>query len=171
MRTLEWQKLHAIWVSFETSYDLKLEQKLILSLSEIKLLFRLFRFHVETMSFIVSIKTKQKETNQKKLKRSIFLKNIRNIDFSESIRSTAACAAHWHDCPTAACAALGRVFSAFSAPSCHDVSVQQQPVLPLSALICLLNSSLFYPFLPWCVCSTAAWLLPPETEAYSLKNI
>ncbi len=51
-------------VSFETSFDskqLKLESKLVSALSEIKRLFRLFRFYTETESFGVSTEPKQTE--------------------------------------------------------------------------------------------------------------
>ncbi len=55
-------------MSFETSFDSKqpkLEPKIVSALSETKRLFRLFRFHVETASFDVSIKPKLTERNPK----------------------------------------------------------------------------------------------------------
>jgi hypothetical protein len=55
-------------VSFETSFDSKqpkLEPKLVSTLSEIKRLFRLFRFYTETGSFDVSIELKQTEDQPK----------------------------------------------------------------------------------------------------------
>jgi hypothetical protein len=55
-------------VSFETSLDWKqpkLEPKLVSALSEIKRLFRLFRFYTKTASFGVSIEPKQTEDQPK----------------------------------------------------------------------------------------------------------
>ncbi len=63
-------------VSFETSFDskqLKLEPKLVLALSEIKRLFRLFRFYTETESFAVSTEPKQAEEEPKQCDREHIL--------------------------------------------------------------------------------------------------
>jgi hypothetical protein len=59
-------------VSYETSFDSKqpkLEQKLVSTLSETRGLFRLFRFNIETGTFVVSIESKQKENNRNKPKK------------------------------------------------------------------------------------------------------
>jgi hypothetical protein len=56
-------------VSYETSFDskqLKLEPRLVSTLSETRCLFRLFRFYIETASFGVSIEPKQNRNNRKK---------------------------------------------------------------------------------------------------------
>jgi hypothetical protein len=64
-------------VSYETSFDSKqpkLELKLVSTLSETRRLFRLFRLCIETGSFGVLIEPKQKENNQNKPKKVLFLK-------------------------------------------------------------------------------------------------
>jgi hypothetical protein len=70
-------------VSFETSFDSKqpkLEPKLVSALSEIKCLFRLFRFYTETESFDVLIEPKQTEDQPKQFDREhcliFFTKNL-----------------------------------------------------------------------------------------------
>ncbi len=63
-------------VSFETSFDSKQpkqEPKLVSALSEIKRLFRLFRFYTETESFDVSIEPKQTEDQPKQFDREHIL--------------------------------------------------------------------------------------------------
>jgi hypothetical protein len=62
-------------VSFEKRFDWKqpkLEPKLVSALSEIKRLFRLFRFYIETERFDVSIEPKQTEDHRNSLIGSIF---------------------------------------------------------------------------------------------------
>jgi hypothetical protein len=59
-------------VSFETSFDSK-QPKLVSPLSEIKCLFRLFRFYTETESFDVSIEPKQTEDPPKQFDREHIL--------------------------------------------------------------------------------------------------
>ncbi len=72
IKCLEASGSHHKWiaprVSFENSFDSKqpkLEPKLVSALSEIKLLFRLFRFYTETASFGVSVEPKQAEDQPK----------------------------------------------------------------------------------------------------------
>jgi hypothetical protein len=70
-------------VSFETCFDLKqpkLEPKLVSALSEIKRLFRLFRFYTETESFDVSIEPKQTKDQPKQFDREHIL-----IFFTENL--------------------------------------------------------------------------------------
>ncbi len=59
-------------MSFEASFDLK-QTKLVSALSEIKRLFRLFRFYTETESFDVSIEPKQTEDQPKQFDREHIL--------------------------------------------------------------------------------------------------
>jgi hypothetical protein len=63
-------------VSYETNIDSKqpkLEPKLVSILSETRSLFRLFRLNIETGSFGVSNKPKQKENNRNKPKKGLTL--------------------------------------------------------------------------------------------------
>jgi hypothetical protein len=57
------------WVFYETSFDLKkpeLEPKLVLTLSETRCLFWLFRFNIKTTCFGVSMKTEKTNRNKPK---------------------------------------------------------------------------------------------------------
>ncbi len=79
-------ELRCVWVlprvSFETSFDSKqpkLEPKLVSTLSETKLLFRLFRFYTETASFGVSIEPKQTEDQPKQTETNGNESNMKNI--------------------------------------------------------------------------------------------
>jgi hypothetical protein len=72
----------AAMVSYETSYDskkLKLEPKLVSTLSETGGLFRLYRFNIKTAHFDVSIETKQTINEAKQAEKRKFVKNRTNL--------------------------------------------------------------------------------------------
>jgi hypothetical protein len=66
-------------VSFETSFDSKLEPKLVSALSETKRLFRLFCYYTKTASFGVSIEPKQTGDQRKPGSESRDRDKIRNM--------------------------------------------------------------------------------------------